>query len=183
MASCYDDAVSLYNKYKSNILGVISDVGFVLHKGDNPRTEKRDAGIDLCRMVKADSPTMPFLMQSSQASMKDLADELGVGFVLKSSKSLTQDLGDYIGREFGFGDFIVTDRDNGPVLARARDLFEFEQVMSGISDEALKYLSSKNYISRWLLGRGLFKIGSMFRPIRIESDDDIDDKAAHRLGR
>lgn len=175
MASCYDDAVSLYNKYKSNILGVISDVGFVLHKGDNPRTEKRDAGIDLCRMVKADSPTMPFLMQSSQASMKDLADELGVGFVLKSSKSLTQDLGDYIGREFGFGDFIVTDRDNGPVLARARDLFEFEQVMSGISDEALKYLSSKNYISRWLLGRGLFKIGSMFRPIRIESDDDIDE--------
>lgn len=47
MATCYDEAVSLYERYKSNILGVISDVGFVIHKGDSPTTEKIDAGVDL----------------------------------------------------------------------------------------------------------------------------------------
>ena len=36
MATNYDDAVALYQKYKSNLLGVITDVGFVIHKGDKP---------------------------------------------------------------------------------------------------------------------------------------------------
>lgn len=52
MATCYDEAVSLYERYKSNILGVISDVGFVIHKGDSSTTEKIDAGVDLCRLIK-----------------------------------------------------------------------------------------------------------------------------------
>lgn len=39
--------MALYERYKKNLLGVISDVGFVLHKGDSPSTEKLDAGIDL----------------------------------------------------------------------------------------------------------------------------------------
>ena len=168
MANCYDDAVELYEKYKSNILGVISDVGFVIHRGDDPKTEKIDAGIDLCRLVKADSPTMPFLMQSSQESMREVAEELGVGFVLKSSKNLTDELTDYIGREFGFGDFVVRECHNGPVLGRASNLYEFEKVIESISDEGLMYLSSKNYISRWLYGRGLFAIGNRLRPIQIE---------------
>ena len=34
MATNYDDAVAMYEKYKSNMLGVISDIGFVLHRGD-----------------------------------------------------------------------------------------------------------------------------------------------------
>ena len=47
LATNYADAVALYERYKKNLLGVISDVGFVLHKGDSPSTEKLDAGIDL----------------------------------------------------------------------------------------------------------------------------------------
>jgi CheY-like chemotaxis protein len=47
MATNYDDAVKMYQRYKNNMLGVISDVGFVIHKGDDPATEKLDAGIDL----------------------------------------------------------------------------------------------------------------------------------------
>ena len=58
LATNYADAVALYEKYKKNLLGVISDVGFVLHKGDAPSTEKLDAGIDLCRLVKADNPLL-----------------------------------------------------------------------------------------------------------------------------
>ena len=46
LATNYADAVALYEKYKNNLLGVISDMGFVLHKGDAPSSEKLDAGID-----------------------------------------------------------------------------------------------------------------------------------------
>ena len=82
MATNYDDAVAMYERYKSNMFGVISDVGFVIHKGDDPATEKLDAGIDLCNLIRKDNPTMPFLMQSSQESMREVAEQLGVGFVV-----------------------------------------------------------------------------------------------------
>ena len=47
LATNLDDAMSMYSKYKSNLLGVISDVGFTVHKGDKPEDEKLDAGIDV----------------------------------------------------------------------------------------------------------------------------------------
>ena len=173
MARCYDEALEYYTKYKDNILGVISDVGFVLHKGDRRDTEKIDAGVDLCRLIKADNPTMPYLLQSSQESMRSVAAQLGVGFVRKTSKTLTHEVSEYIGREFGFGDFVVTDPATGQEVARARDLYEFEKVIASLSDDSLRYFSAKNYISRWLYGRGLFSIGDLFRPITIGSDTDV----------
>lgn len=173
MATCYDDAFALYEKYKSNIIGIISDIGFVIHRGDPSEKEKIDAGIDLCRHVREDNATLPFLMQSSQESMRSVAQGLGVGFVLKSSRTLTHEVSDYIGREFGFGDFIVTDPHTGQDTARARDLYEFEKVIRDISDESLKALADKNYVSRWLYGRGLFAIGDLFRQITICTEEDV----------
>ena len=108
MATNYDDAVALYGKYKENLLGVISDIGFVLHRYDKPADEKLDAGVDLCRLIRKEIPKMPILMQSSQESMRTVAESIGAGFLMKRSKTLTHDLGEYIGREFGFGDFVVT---------------------------------------------------------------------------
>ena len=173
MATCYDEALEYYRKYRYNILGIISDIGFVLHRGDKPETEKSDAGVDLCRLVRKEDPTMPFLMQSSQEGMRAVAAQLGVGFVHKRSKTLTQELSEYIGREFGFGDFIVTNPRTGRVTARAHNLYEFEQVMARMSDSALRELVNKNYISRWFYGRGIFSIGDLFRPIHIHAEEDV----------
>lgn len=173
MATCYDDAIELYERYKQNILGVISDIGFVVHKDDLPENEKLDAGIDLCNHIRTDNPTMPILMQSSQESMREVAEQLGVGFVVKSSKTLTHELSEYIGREFGFGDFVVTDPVTGEEVLRAHDLYGFEKIIKNISDEDFKRLSKKNYISRWLFARGLFALGKQLRPLTIRDDSDL----------
>lgn len=173
MASCYDDAIDLYERYKQNILGVISDIGFVVHRDDKPEHEKLDAGIDLCNHIHKDNPTMPILLQSSQESMRQVADQLGCGFVVKKSKTLTHDLSEYIGREFGFGDFVVTDPQTGEELLRANDLWGFERIVKEISDEDFKRLSGKNYISRWLFARGLFTLGKKLRPLTIRDDSDL----------
>ncbi len=173
MASCYDDAIELYERYKQNILGVISDIGFVVHRDDRPELEKLDAGIDLCHHIRQDNPTMPILMQSSQESMRQVADQLGCGFVVKKSKTLTHDLSEYIGREFGFGDFVVTDPQTGEELLRANDLWGFERIVKEISDSDLRRLSDKNYISRWLFARGLFALGKKLRPLTIRDDSDL----------
>lgn len=174
MATCYDEAVELYQQYGRNLLGVISDVGFVLHKGDASSSEKLDAGIELCQLIREDNPTMPFLMQSSQESMRSIARKLNVGFVIKTSKTLTQEVSEYIEREFGFGDFIARDPRTGKEIARASDLEGFERIISTISPAAFRRLSDNNYLSKWLFARGLFAIGRRVKTLQIQDETDIE---------
>ncbi len=173
MATCYDEAMEMYERYKNNILGIISDIGFVMHRDDPPEKEVLDAGVTLCNYIRQDNPTMPLLMQSSQESMREVAQRLGVGFVVKTSKTLTHELSEYIGREFGFGDFVVTDSETGEELMRAGDLYGFEKIMTNISETEFRRLSDKNYISRWLFARGLFELGKFLRPLTIRDSSDI----------
>ena len=162
MATNYEDAVDLYNMYKENLLGVISDIGFVIHRHDRSDQEKLDAGVDLCRMIRSEIPRMPILMQSSQESMRSVAEGLHAGFLMKRSKTLTHELAEYIGREFGFGDFVATD-ENGREIARAHDLQGVEALLGTLPDKVLNKLRSKNYISRWLLARGIFEEGNAIK--------------------
>ncbi|MBQ2540869.1 MAG: phosphoenolpyruvate synthase [Paludibacteraceae bacterium] len=174
LATCYDEAVELYQRYAKNIIGVISDIGFVIHKGDPASSEKLDAGIDLCQLIREDNPTMPFLMQSSQESMRSIARKLNVGFVIKTSKTLTQEVSEYIEREFGFGDFIARDPRTGREIERASDLEGFERIISSISPAAFRRLSDNNYLSKWLFARGLFAIGRQVKKLQIQDETDIE---------
>ena len=179
MATNYEDAVAMYEKYKRNLLGVISDVGFVMKRGDRSSEEKIDAGVDLCRHIKADDPRMPFLMQSSQLSMRSVAEKLGVGFIYKSSKMLDQEIGEYMEREFGFGDFIVKDHRTGLEIGRAHDLCEFENLLKTIPADEFKRLTAGNYLSKWLYARGLFPLGKIVNPIRGEDYETVEQHRRH----
>ena len=181
MATNYEDAVALYDKYKSNLLGVITDVGFVLHKDDKPSDEKIDAGVDLCKLIRKDNPRMPILMQSSQESMRSVAAGLGVGFLRKSSKMLLQELEEYIEREFGFGDFVAVDPATGLEIGRARDLYEFENLLRSLPPTVFKALADKNYLSKWLYSRGIFKLGRALNPVRSEDYEDIESHRSYDL--
>ena len=172
LASNYDDAVNLYEKYKYNMLGVISDVGFTLHKGDKPEDEKLDAGIDLVTFIKADNKKMPVLLQSSQESIASVAKELGVGFLRKHSKTLMLKLSDYIKEEFGFGDFVFRDADHVE-YGRAANLKELEKLMREVPDSVMLHNASKNMLSKWLMARGLFTLGMRFREVNDNFFDNV----------
>ena len=176
MATNYEDAVNIYNIYKENLLGVISDIGFVLHRGDKASTEKLDAGVDLCNLIRKEYPKMSILMQSSQESMRSVAENLKAGFLMKRSKTLTQELSEYIGREFGFGDFVATD-DHGREIARAGDLQGAEQIISTLPEKVLTKLRSKNYVSRWLLARGIFDVGMSLKNGLFKDSEDFRSRA------
>ncbi|MBR0240152.1 MAG: phosphoenolpyruvate synthase [Bacteroidales bacterium] len=170
MATNYDDAVSLYNTYKENLLGVISDIGFVIHRNDKPSDEKLDAGVDFCKLIRKEIPKMPILMQSSQESMSSVAESLHAGFLMKRSKTLTHELSEFIGMEFGFGDFVVTNA-KGRETARAHDLLGAEKIIATIPEAQLEKLRSKNYVSRWLLARGVFKEGNYLKNSSFEDTE------------
>lgn len=172
LATNYEDALSMYNRYKSNLLGVISDVGFAVRKGDAPEEEKLDAGIELVRHIKADDPMMPVLLQSSQESMGAVAEELGVGFLRKYSKTLMLRLSEYIREEFGFGDFVFRNAAHNE-FGRAANLRELEQVIKEIPDDVLLYNTSRNMLSKWLMARGLFVLGAKFKTVQESHFSDM----------
>ena len=178
LATNLDDAMAMYSKYKSNLLGVISDVGFAVHKDDRPEDEKRDAGIDLVKHIKADDPMMPVLLQSSQDEISAVAEELGVGFLRKYSKTLMIQLSDYIRDEFGFGDFVFRDAEHAE-YARASNLKELENMMRNVPDEVLLYNTSKNMFSKWFFARGLFTLGAKFKDVQLSHFDDVQSMRAY----
>lgn len=163
LATNYDEATELYDRYRKNLLGVISDVGFVLHRNDPPEREKRDAGIDLCRRIKEDNPLISVLLQSSQTEFAAAAYELGAGFLAKNSKTLLSQLHDYIATEFAFGDFVFKDPDTGAILGRAKDLAQMQQMIATIPDDAFENHTSQNHLSKWLYSRGLFPLAASIR--------------------
>jgi hypothetical protein len=162
LATCFDEAAAYFAKYKKHLLGVISDVGMVVHKGDDPATEKLDAGIDLVKAIREYDPLMPVLLQSSQGSVAEMADRLGVGFLKKYSSTLFLELGDYMKKEFGFGDFVFKDA-SGAECGRASSLSQLEKIIDSIPDAVLMSNTSRNMFSKWLYARGLFNLAETFR--------------------
>ena len=164
LATNLDDAMAMYEKYKSNLLGVISDVGFTVHKDEGADKEKMDAGIDLVKHIRKDDPMMPILLQSSQESYAAVAEELNVGFLRKYSKTLMIQLYEFIKEEFAFGDFIFRNPDRTE-FGRAANLKELEMLMRAVPDEVLLGATSKNMLSKWFMARGLFTLGSTFKTV------------------
>jgi CheY-like chemotaxis protein len=164
LATNLDDAMAMYEKYKSHLLGVISDVGFCEHRGQKAEEEKLDAGIELVRHIKEDDPMMPVLLQSSQDSICTVAEELGVGFLRKYSKTLMIQLYDYIKEEFAFGDFVFRDS-NRVEYGRAANLKELEALMKELPEDILLANTSKNMLSKWFMARGLFTLGETFKKV------------------
>lgn len=178
LATNLDDAMAMYEKYKSNLLGVISDVGFTVHKGEGPEKEKLDAGIDLVKRIKSDDPMMPILLQSSQDSISSEAERLGVGFLRKYSKTLMLQLSEYIKEEFAFGDFVFRDADRME-CGRAANLKELERLMREVPDDILLANTSKNMFSKWFLARGLFTLGVRFKTVSESNFASVEDLRAY----
>ena len=164
LATNLDDAMSMYEKYKTNLLGVISDVGFCEHRNDRPEDEKLDAGIELVKHIKNDDPMMPVLLQSSQDSICPIAETMGVGFLRKYSKTLMIQLYDYIKEEFAFGDFVFRDTERVE-YGRAANLKELEFMMREVPEDILLANTSKNMLSKWFMARGLFTLGAKFKKV------------------
>jgi CheY-like chemotaxis protein len=170
LAKTYDEAMALYNRYKENLLGVISDVSF--KKGDERDTERK-LGIDLVKQMREDDPNLPALMQSSDLSNAPLAEQMGVGFMHKYSKSLSLELRNFIIQNFAFGPFIFRNPDNQEEVARAVDLQALQRKIHDIPDEVLSFHAARNDFSKWLNARAIFPVAQLFKYVREEDFSDI----------
>lgn len=167
LARDYEEALSLYEKYGENMLGVISDVSFARGGVKDPQ-----AGLRLCRTLREHDPYLPLIVESSEAANARAVRELGGVFLDKNSKKLPVDLGEAIMANFGFGDFIIRDPATGNEIMRLHDLKALQKSIFDIPDEALFLHASHNDISRWLYSRALFPIADIIKRHRFESIAD-----------
>ena len=177
LATNYNEAIELYNRYKGNLLGVISDVELIEKSDDRASQEREDAGLEICKMIKEATPWMPVILQSSQDELKEKSESLGAGFISKSSKTLLQELQDVVLREFGFGEFLFRDLATGAVVGRARDLMQMQELIATVPDDVLEYHLSQMHLSKWLYSRGLFPLAKLLRGI---NSSHFNSTAEHR---
>ena len=170
LATNFEDAVNLYNKYKYNVLGVISDISY---KRNNIQDE--NAGLELCKVVMTDDDNVPFLLQSSNIDHKKNAEELGAGFIHKYSKSLALELRNFIIQNLAFGPFVFRNPDTLEPIAIATDLQSLQQKILTIPDNTLEYHATRNHFSKWLNARALFPVAQLFKYLRKEDFDTMDE--------
>jgi len=152
------------------VLGVISDISY---KKDNMPDE--NAGIELCKVVMADDDKVPFLLQSSNQVHRKMAEELGAGFIHKYSKSLSLELRNFIIQNLAFGPFVFKNPETMEPIAIATDLQSLQQKILTIPDQTLEYHATRNHFSKWLNARALFPVAQLFKYIRKEDFDTMDE--------
>ena len=162
IADNYEDAFSIYEKYKPYILGVISDVRF-------PKEGKLfpDSGIDLLTKIKTDRWDIPLLLMSSEPSNADKAASIPSYFVDKNSPTLHADVHAFFMDHLGCGDFVFRMPD-GKEISRATNLRTLEDEMNKIPIESLTFHANRNDFSRWLFARTETILASKLRPASAE---------------
>jgi len=161
LASNWEDAITIYNKYKENILCVISDIRFPKN-GELHET----AGFELISQIKKDLPNLPAVLQSSDPENAKYAFTLKANFINKNSESLLQDLKSFINYYLGFGHFVYRDN-TGRQIAVAKSMKEFEGYLETIPEDSLAYHAMKNHFSLWLMARGEVKIAKLINPVKV----------------
>lgn len=157
----YEEALEAFEKYREEILGVISDVEFP--RGGARSTE---AGVDFARAVRERVRDVPFVLQSFHKENEALATAVGASFLLKGSPVLLHDLRRFMVEYFGFGDFIFRLPD-GSEVGRARDMKELEESLAVVPSASIAYHAERNHFSKWLKARTEFALARRLRPERV----------------
>lgn len=176
LAKTYEDAVSLFEKYQQNLLGVISDISYT-RKGkiDN------EAGIKLARHIRKVDNQLPILLQSSDEWDETIMQELKVSFINKYSKTLLVELKQYIRENYGFGDFVFKEPTTGREEDRANNLHSLQVKISRVPAKSLEYHVSNNHFSRWLKARALFSIANVFSKKSREDFNNIEEVRSYLI--
>jgi DNA-binding NarL/FixJ family response regulator len=168
LARNYEEAMHLYNRYKKNVLGVITDVRYSREGIVDPM-----AGIKLMSEIRKQDPFVPLILQSSESGNEKFCAQFDASFVDKNSKKMNVDLRDIVSDNFGFGDFVFRNPDTKEEVTRVRNLKELQDLIFDIPTESFLYHVQRNHISRWLYSRAMFTLAEFLKQISWDSLEDV----------
>ncbi len=172
LARTYEEAWQLYEKYKDNCLGVLSDVRFPYQNEKDP-----EAGLKLLRAIRETDEYLPLIMESSESSNREKAEAEHFHFVDKDSKTMSRNLRHLMEEHMGFGDFIFRDPTTHEEILRVHSLKQLQDNIFKIPNDSMLYHVSRNHMSRWLAARAIFPVSQFLKKITWHKLQDVD---AHR---
>ena len=170
LARTYEEAVRIFNQYRDNMLGIISDMSF-MHNG----VKDPYAGYKFGQYVRKTGLIIPFVLESSEVGNKVYAKELGASFIDKNSKSYPQDLRKKIMQRFGFGDFVILNPQTKEEIMRIKDLKDLQKKVFQIPDDSLVYHLSRNHFSRFFYSRAMFPPAEVLKRVDVSDYKDMDE--------
>ena len=181
LATNYEEAMEIYEKYHDNTLGVISDTRFPMKTvpGRLSHVEEGDpeAGLKLLREIRRRDEYVPLILDSSETINRAKAEAEGFHFIDKNSTKLNVDLHKLIEEHMGFGDFIFRDPVTKQEVARVSSLKELQDNIFKIPNDSMLYHVSRNHMSRWLCARAIFPVSAFLKHVTWHKLKDVD---AHR---
>jgi len=175
MASDYEEAVRIYDKYKEHFLCLIADVKF-----QKEGKFDENAGFELVNYIKKEIPDLPVIIESSDKNNEQKARALNCVFIHKDSDILAEQIKNFISFNLGFGDFIYKD-ETGKAIGSAKNMNEFEEQLHSIPTESLLYHARKNHFSLWLAARGEFRLAREIAPKKISDFPDPESMRKHLI--
>ncbi len=160
LATTFEEGIHLFDTYKDNLLGVISDVNYF-----KDGIRNKEAGFLFLKYVRNYKRYFPFLIQSSDENNEKRALELKGKFLYKHSETLGVDIRNYIVKYFAFGDFEFWDPTQMKVLAAVKDLSEFQKAIKIVTEDCLMYHATRSEFSKWLKSRALFPLADLLSTI------------------
>ena len=170
LARNYEEAVRIFDQYRDNMLGIISDMSF-MHNG----VKDPYAGYKFGQYVRKTGLIIPFVLESSEASNHVYAKELNASFIDKNSKSYPQDLKKKIMQRFGFGDFVILNPHTKEEIMRIKDLKDLQKKVFQIPDDSLVYHLSWNHFSRFFYSRAMFPPAEVLKHVDVSDYKDMDE--------
>ena len=170
LARNYEEAVRIFDQYRDNMLGIISDMSF-MHNG----VKDPYAGYKFGQYVRKTGMIIPFVLESSEASNHVYAKELNASFIDKNSKSYPQDLKKKIMQRFGFGDFVILNPHTKEEIMRIKDLKDLQKKVFQIPDDSLVYHLSRNHFSRFFYSRAMFPPAEVLKHVDVSDYKDMDE--------
>ena len=170
LARTYEEAVRIFDQYKDNILGIISDMSF-MHNG----VQDPYAGYKFGQYVRKTGLIIPFVLESSEAANAIYAGELNASFIDKNSKSYPQDLRARIMERFGFGDFVIINPHTKEEIMRIKDLKDLQTKVFLIPDDSLVYHLSRNHFSRFFYSRAMFPPAEVLKHVDVSDYKDMNE--------
>jgi CheY-like chemotaxis protein len=158
LARNYEEATEIYQKYRDNMLGVISDVSF------NQKGKKnRRAGIELCKEIRQYDRYIPLIITSTEQANYKATQSQNVTFINKMSKTFQLEMRESITNNFGFGDLIFVNPVTNTEELRVENLKTLQDSIFKMSDESFYQQVSRNNISRWLYSRAMFPLANYLK--------------------
>lgn len=183
LARNYEEAIEVYERYKDNVLGVISDARFPMTasspqpsmQGGGVTTDKApDAGFRLLRAIRKEDEFVPLIMESSEADNRQKALSEHFLFVDKQSKAMSIELRRILEEHMGFGDFIFRDPKTKKEVVRIHSLKELQDNVFKIPNDSMLYHISRNHVSRWLSARAIFPVSAFLKHITWKKYQSVD---------